>query len=198
MSPHGVSARFLLLCVHHDQKQFVARGFIPAHIVKSRQERNLEAGTMKDRCTAHGLAPPCLLNLLSIHPGTNQGWHRPQWVAPFHINHRIKTMLRTIAYELNWWGHFLSWSSCFSDDSSLYQVIKNKTCNQCTWTCWHAIAHIKKLLSHWMMSSYGTTVIYVASHWPKCLCAACDLITPTAPAASRHFALCCQAPFTEA
>jgi hypothetical protein len=39
MSPQSVSAGFLWLNMHHDQKQFVGREFIPTHIVKGSQGR---------------------------------------------------------------------------------------------------------------------------------------------------------------
>lgn len=81
-------------------------------------------GTMKDCCSR--ACPSMLAQFAFCTPWDQSGMAPPIVGCTLPHQSPIKTMFCIIAYKLNWWGHFLSWSSCFSDDSSLYQVIKNK------------------------------------------------------------------------
>lgn len=53
---------------------------------------------------------------------TCPGWHHPQWRRSSYINHKLGKCTSGLAHKQGWWGHLLSRSSSFSNDSSLCQV----------------------------------------------------------------------------
>lgn len=53
-----------------------------------------------------------------------QGLHCPEWAGPSQISYQSRKCLSGLAYSSIWsgGGHFLNWSSLFSEDSNLGQV----------------------------------------------------------------------------
>jgi hypothetical protein len=114
---------------------------VRSHTIEGGQSKSLQAeaeGALEERCLL--ACSPWLAVLYNPGPYT-QGWHCSQWAGP-----SPSTLKQTLPYRPSyvpvWWGHFLSWGSSYSEDSSLYQVDKtNQPRQYCLWACHELTDH---------------------------------------------------------